>query len=523
MSIWNKMYHSLQDAVPEKFNEEIFHLKEKDDIVQHITDACSSLETINGIEFLGAKRLEDRVLYKPSTETTDIPFERSRVLAVEFSFKLTDPKDESNTKIIKKKLYFPKLIDGCYYLIDGVRYYPIFQIVDAETYRTNNSITIRTSLQPIVINKKNIEVTPENSDETISGYYTFSKLFKNKIPIFLYFFTNFGLTNTLKYFNLDNIFKIYDKKKLNMDEHKDEYLFKLGTMIYLGVPKKYLNESTQNKMMVLTFLNSFQKKDRVSLEKINDKNYWIKKLGSIYTNNMTNFENKGKSVKISFERLLDDTTKRIIRIADSDKEDIYTLLRWFLTNYNNLLYQNNDDLANKRLRLIECFIFPLLDLWTNGVLRILNGKNTTLKTLESLFSSISPDFLVKKLKSSNAGDNLRYMNNVDSIDILNKLKLTIAGNQSISNSRGEIRGKTLDPSMLGQIDLIYTSNNDPGTTRSLTIGAQVNDTWHFSDEPNIISTTFEGDDIEMEDEMDFDIEVSDAIPDDDDDFGFDEE
>ena len=502
--LWNKMLKNLHDSNPEKFNKEIFNLKDNDDILQHIIDACQSLETIPGIKFLGAKKKDERSLYKPSTDITDIAFERSRLIEIDIEFLLTDPKS-GDSKNIKKKLYFPKLIDGCYYLIDNTRYYPIFQIIDAETYKTNQSITMRTSLQPIVVNHKNITMKPENSLTELEGYYTYSKIFNTKIPIFIYFFANFGITETLKFFALQDTFRIIDKKRAE-NYHGNDYLFKLGTMIYLQISPEYM-EDNNNKMMVFTFINAFQKKDKVSMDKIDDLNYWVRKLGSYFTKNQTNFDNKGKSVKASFERLLDNTTKRVIRIPDSDKENIYTLLRWFLINYNNLLLQNNDDLANKRLRLNECFIFPLLETWTEGVLRVLNGKNITLKTLESLFSNIQPDFLVKKMKAKNS-DNLRYMNNVDSIDILNKMKLTIAGNQSISNARGEIKGKTLDPSMIGQIDLIYTSNNEPGTTRALSIGAKVNDTWHFTDEPNIVSTGFDGEGYDLElDEDDITVNI----------------
>lgn len=496
-SMFNKYLKHLHDSEPEKFNKDIFYLKDQDDITQHIADAGKSLETIPGIKLIEVVKSDERELYKPSNGITDIPYERSRLITINMKFELTDPKT-NDTKIIKKKLYFPKLIDGSYYLIDNVRYYPIFQIIDAETYKTNNSITMRTSLQPIVVSYKNISIIPENGTSEIEGYYTFSKIFNTKIPIFIYFFANLGITETLKFFKLNDSYTIIDKKRAEIlsDKEKEEnYLFKLGTMIYLLVPRKLVDEDPQTRMMVYTFINSFQKKDKVSMEKIDDLDYWVRKLGSYFTKNQTNYDNKGRSVKASFERLLDNTTKRVIRIPDTDKENMYTLLRWFLINYNNLRLQNNDDLANKRLRLNECYIYPLLGLWTEGVLRVLNGKNVTLKTLESLFSNIQPDFLVRKIKTA---DNLRYMNNVDSIDILNKMKLTVAGNQSISNARGEIKGKTLDPSMIGQIDLIYTSNNDPGTTRALAIGAKVNDTWHFTDEPNIISNGFDGEGYDME-------------------------
>jgi hypothetical protein len=403
------------------------------------------------------------------------------------TFELSDNKGE--TKTIEKKLYFPKLINGCYYLIKDVMYFPIFQIIDAETYRTNSSITMRTALQPIVVSYKNTTIkTVEN--EEIDGYYTFSKIFDTKIPIFIYFFANYGVNGTLKFLDLEEHFLILDKTRYDDFDSDNYYLFKLGSMLYLAADKEYVKESVNNKMMMITFLNAFLKKDKVSTDKLDDLNYWVKKLGSYFTKNPTNYDTKGKSVKLSFERLLDNTTKRIIRLSDRDKESVYTLLRWFLINYNDLLYQDNDDLANKKLRLNECFIFPLLKTWTDGVLRILNGKNITIKTLESLFSNITPDFLITKIKN----DNLRYMNNVDSIDISNKLKLTISGNQSISNSKGEIKGKTLHPSLIGNIDLIFTSNNNPGETRCLTIGAKLNDTWHFSDEPNIKASSYDGED-----------------------------
>ena len=193
MALWEKMYNYLQEVSnPDKFNEEIFNLKDNDDILQHIIDACQSLETISGIKFLGAKKSDERTLYKPSKDITDIAYEHSRLISINLEFQLTDPKEEE-TKIIKKKLYFPKLIDGCYYLIDDVRFYPIFQIIDAETYRTSSSITMRTSLQPIVVNHKNTSITPNNSDEELSGYYTYSKIFNTKIPIFIYFFANFNI------------------------------------------------------------------------------------------------------------------------------------------------------------------------------------------------------------------------------------------------------------------------------------------------------------------------------------------
>lgn len=495
MSELSKYYKAFQLENPEKFNEDIIFLKEKDNILEKITDACKSLETVEGIKFDGAKYVNERILYKDSDPEKDeyfeVDYEESRLINIEINFTLTKENEENNveTATIKKIISFPRLLDGRYYYINSVKYYPILQIVDAETYKTGQAITMRTSLQPIVIMKKKNTIQSENFGDEIEGYYVFSKIFNVKVPIFTYFFAHMGITETLKFFSL-NDWEILEKNEVkNFDDYDDSYLFKIGKMLYLRIPTDYLdNGDTQNKVMVMTFLNTFKAKDKLSIEKIDSLNYWLKKLGSYFTQNTSKFDVKGASVKASFERLFDDTTRRIIRIPEDDKQDIYTLLRWFLINYNNLLSQNNDDLANKRLRLNECFIFPLLDNWTQGVLRILNGKNCTINKLKTLFSNINSDFLVHKCVIS---DNMRYMNNVNSIDLSNLLKITIAGNQSISNAKGEIRGKTIDVSMLGRVCLVHTSNNDPGTTRMLTPFCKVNDTWHFTNEPNIKAEGFD--------------------------------
>lgn len=528
MSEWKKFYKAFQESNPEKFNERIIHLKEEDDILEKIEDACYSLESVDGIKFDGAKILSDRVIYQDkelnNNEKYEVNYEESRLIKIEINFTLSkknENKENEETKI-KKILQFPRLLDGCYYYINSVKYYPIFQIVDAETYKTGNSIIMRTSLQPIILSKKKITVKIENhEEEEINGYFVYSEIFKVKVPIFNYFFAQMGVTKTLKFFSINN-WEILDKNDIkNFNKYEDYYLFKLGKLLYLKVPISYIKDnenSNQNTAILLSFLNAFKNNDKLPIEKIDNIGYWNRKLGGYFTKNVSNFDNKGLSVKSSFERLLDNTTKRLIRIPKEDKENIYTLLRWFLINYNNLLSQNNDDLANKRLRLNECFIFPLLDNWTQGVLRILNGKNITIKKLKTLFSNINEDFLVKKCISSKT-DNLRYMNNVNSIDLGNKLKITIAGNQSISNSKGEIRGKTIDVSMLGKVCLVHTSNNDPGTTRMLTPFCEVNDTWHFTDEPNIKTESFDGDyiedvfDIEEEFEEYLNIESRDIIDD----------
>lgn len=493
---FQKMYKYLQDSNPEKFDERIMTLKSEDEIIEKIKDACYSLESVDGIHFLGAKMLNDKKLYKYQKNLSETNYEDSRVINIEIKFKLEkDDEEEEITRVLS----FPKLLDNCYYFINNVKYYPVFQLFDAEVYHTRKSVTMRTSLQPIVICKNTTKVSDINLDCEISGMYTFSKIFKVKIPIMLYYFAKMGITNTIKYFNLP--FEILDEDEEIENTDEETLVFKLGKkyvnhQLYLRVPIDYIDEETNpnyksNELLLLTFLDTFKKNDKIPYDKIDSTEYWTKKLGSNFTKNTSNWFNKGLSVMTSFERLLDRTTKKIIRLEPNDKKDIYSLIRWFLINYLNLLKMNNNDLANKRLRLNECFIYPLLEKWTDGVLRLLNGRKTRLKNLKTLFSTsgLPQDFLVNKCVLN---ESLRYSNLVNTLDFCARLKVTTNGPQSITTSSGEIKGKELDPSMLGNIDIVYTSNGDPGTTRMLTPFAKINDSWHFSEKPNFMANTFDG-------------------------------
>jgi len=68
---------------------------------------------------------------------------------------------------------------------------------------------------------------------------------------------------------------------------------------------------------------------------------------------------KGLNTLKFIERMLDETTKDILKINDSNKKSIYSILRWMVQNYNELRKKDNMDLTNKRLRCNE-YIVSLL-------------------------------------------------------------------------------------------------------------------------------------------------------------------
>lgn len=480
MSIVRKFLREYQDNNPEKFNREILEAKKNDDVVLLIQDWCKSLEVINGITFISAKIINSNAVYNFKENIKELPMEESRLIEIEFQMKLEQGDKE---EIITKKLFFPELLNNFNFLINDIQYYPIYQMVDAECYRTKNYIVMKTALQPVIMMHKEIMLKTMEG-ETLQATFLFSKMFSTKVPIFLYFVSHMGMSEMSEFFNFP--FDITDDPKDYDPE--TEYMFRCCGTMWLSIKKEEFDTNSISRLLVATFMNIFAKNEKFDWDFIDDVDYWTTRLGSNFTKNPANHLTKGQSVQFSLERLMDETTKRISRLKSEDKSDIYHMIRWMILNYDNLRRQDNDNLANKRIRMNEYLLFPLYAKGTQGVLRILNGKNITIDTLKSLFKNIDKHFLVNRAM---ADDNMRYISDVNTIDITSKLRFTSQGPQAISTSKGEIRGRGLHETMIGRVDLIYTSNSNPGVMRMLTPMCKTVGNFHFFENPVIGSLTTE--------------------------------
>jgi hypothetical protein len=86
---------------------------------------------------------------------------------------------------------------------------------------------------------------------------------------------------------------------------------------------------------------------KISYDKIDDWEEWMIIVGG------KNTVRRGVYQHIFFNRLLDDVSKKELKINDYDKQDIYHLLRWIIQNYHKLWAKDNLSMENKRLRCNE--------------------------------------------------------------------------------------------------------------------------------------------------------------------------
>jgi hypothetical protein len=219
-------------------------------------------------------------------------------------------------------------------------------------------------------------------------------------------------------------------------------------------------------------------------EQVESTEFWLKKLGRYFTKNTNSQFDKAQRVMISLERVLDDCTrKNLIDIPDEDKADVFAIMRFMQMNYDTLSKSDSMDLCNKRMRMNEYLIHPILMRFSENTYRLLNNKTVTLKHMKSIFKNIKPGFVIKKLQGNKL---LRYSNLVNDLDLFGcALKYSFRGPQSLADgSKNDISPKYrgVHPSYIGKMGLASASAGDPGLTGTFTPFIEFKEKGFFKDD-----------------------------------------
>ena len=436
-----------------KFNQDIiYNYRKMDNFVDYLNDIFQALETIKYIKFHQDKTkiiTDESQFIKPKLMTTE---NRMNLLIFYFTITYKDKVEE-----IKLPLYVPKLIDKYFYILNGVKYYPIYQNVDSASYNTKNAIILKSLLMPIIIKKESKKITDYDGTDYVNNVYQVV-LFKHTINILYYFFAKYGYEETLNLFGFNEYIKIVKNTK-----YPEKYFyFKIGKSYYVKVRKEKMKEKNFKDFVacLVDILNRKYDKD-----KIHDIMFWKLKLGAIYTKNINNQLDKAETVICSFERILDNRTKKnLYLLKDDDKENIFKLIRWMVFNFEKLINTDNFDLDNKRLRFVEYMVTPFTKKMSNNTYRILNSRNVTINKLKGIFR-ISPMIIIDDIKHS---DLVRYDNAVNDQDLFNvAIKISSRGPASLGSAQKStisMQYRGIHYSQVGRWGLTLASSNDPGLT-----------------------------------------------------------
>lgn len=527
-----KPYRYMQERVRsrEPFNEDVINFRMTENVETLFSNVLKGLEVIKGVEFLSCTVDNFKHVYenkKPTNLLTKeeieklaaisklskgtnksskspyplTPIRQSRFLSVRFRMRFTDDKETVEQDY---EIYYPELVNGQYFYLSGNKFYPVFQLAEAEYYRSgSHSIVLKTTFMPIKMKGSRTDMEATAGDMTYPVRTFELDLFRKTINVFLYYFAKYGVTKTQEFFGLDGIHLYFQGiDKVQKDESLDisnQGLFKITQSLTIGVDKQWIEEDPKVRgNLAHTFIQAFKKK-HINESVIDNLEYWMKQLGRQFTNNASKAMEKADSIVSSLERLLDVTTKRSMRNPEEEKIDIYHAIKSMILNFDNIIMIDGYNLDNKRIRVNEYLIYPFVARISKSVYRLVSDKSPSVAKLKSIFSSIDTDFLIKKINTINL---VRFSNQVNTIDLFTRiLKGSKMGPQSQKGDNNStnlgIRG--IDSSYLGRLDVTSTSSNDPGISFTVVPFCEVHDptgnnNFYFSDRPDINGFKLEGED-----------------------------
>lgn len=477
------IYARYQDDNPEgKFNERLVKWRSiTDDPLQNLVDIFAALEVIPGVTFLGASISHDE-----STIPDDLlphTVERSRYDLATAKFRLSA---QEETKEIEILVVIPKLLDGLFYQLNGGMFFPVLQLVDRGSYVTRHTVTLKTLLMPLVFRRDTVRQFKDTSNAEHTLMVFTVDLFRNRVNVLRYFLAKHGLVETIKFFAPNDELKVVIGRA-NLPEGNTYVSFPTGCAdTFVVADVAWFNGNVHfHGGLVATLVDVLGDATKKIIED-DDRVQWVRRLGRIFTQNTNGYDEKTVRILRSLERILDRGTKRnLVHVTAVDKTDVYAILRWMMREFRTLLSVDSMDVTNKRIRVSEYVMNPLLLLLSEGTYRLLNDRAPSLRRLESLFNPFvyKPGadtsrkkflFVVDKVGSNRL---LRFSGAVNSYDLIPACRFTTRGPQSLADQSGgevAVKFRGHHPSYVGRIGLSTAAAGDPGMSGSLVPWAPTN-------------------------------------------------
>lgn len=358
-------------------------------LVDYVVDSWKSLEVVKYIKFLGYEfntrestidinrhifKRNKNVPKKLQYDYKLINDDRVGLLTVHLLISVTekDPKtgqDRVREKVINKDMLIPLTDEQGYLFINGKKYYLLYQLLEKSTYTTLTSTVIK-SLMPIVI--KRVPCMHEDVDGKgylLPVFRTF--VFHRETDIMLFVASNFGIEYGLIYMKVDSIIHLIPSI---VDRKESCLYFQISSKCYLEVNKEMFEKWPYVQAIVGGLLEILT--NRFDLTQIENREQFIKKLTP------SNTLEKGMDTLTSFNRMLDETTRKILKLNDYHKKDVYSIIRWAMMEFNQLRMKDNMSLENKRLRCYEYVASLLTQEFSTRLNRIINmGSKVTLENI----------------------------------------------------------------------------------------------------------------------------------------------
>src|SRR5699024_5716710 len=149
----------------------------------------------------------------------------------------------------------------------------------------------------------------------------------------IYYLAHYGLEGTIELFNLNQVMAVTNEI---FDE--DTYLYlQVGPRLYIEVHEKAFYGYEFIPKFVATLYDALvsDKSSNITLKNVYDIDYWKGRLAEVFSKKRN--PEKGDRVMISFAKMMDPFTKRRLKLRKFHKRNTWTIIRWMMVNYEQLL------------------------------------------------------------------------------------------------------------------------------------------------------------------------------------------
>lgn len=473
--------------------------------------ACmKDLESVENIEIMGYRIIEDQDEVDINNHMVNINFKKkdlssimipkhmqmmdTRYHEIQFDIRVHT---NLNERTFVKRILVPTEYDG-YYLINNKKMKAIWQLVDASTYSRRGQITMK-SRMPIMIYCNKYKITPDiNGTEFALPIYSYAQDSSRKrgrsgavkknikfINPMLIYLAKLGLKKTLQFWGMDGIVKV--KRSYSKSDEKSCYIFEANEC-YVMADKKLFDDLDVVKSFVCMFYHIQNRDFPISMDIMEDKEYWTCRLGyigSVKNKNLSSFLEKGKTSIHMIERLLDSFSIESLRLPDIYKSNIYYILYWMIMDFDSMKQRVNIDMANKRIRKNEVIVSSTLGRKISEninklIERKTKSKMNTMDTLLEMFN-FNSDIILTGMRNMN--DIVKADDSSNDMAFMYDFAYTCKGPQSLGEGNSKNiadKYRYLHPSMVGTVDLFTTSNSDCGMSGSITPFVKLYDGFFFT-------------------------------------------
>lgn len=508
-----KTYNKAMVDFTDQINYKLINKEYDNPMVDFVVDAIRSFEIVRYVKFLGYEYNEeeyevdeDRYIkhrgkgYKKTIivngkkkniechDYKEIDDSRCGLLTMYFEVKMeVIEREDDATKgqlVIKKRnvainILVPLEDSEGFYQLKGNKKYLIYQLTENSTYTTSNAVTLK-SVMPVYVKRLSITEEDINGKEYKMPVY-YINVFKEQHPVLLFFLAN-GFYAALQKLVVADIIFLKSKSEITENDKRLHIIFKIGSDVFMLVNKTLFDRYTYVRSVIGGIMCVINKRN-MSLEDIKSGSTYIYKIGN-------KNEDKGENTLVYFHRLLDSGTKKILKVDDMFKIDIYDALAYLMQNFNELRKKDNLSIKYKRLRRREVVAASITKDISRRISNIIKkGSKVELKDILNAMK-IPANLLIQKMNKSNL---FRFDDIInDNLSIM-KLTYTIKGPNSVGGNNSNkiskaIRG--IHPSYLGHIDILHCGNSDPGTSGVLNPFTDMK-SMYFDEEPEPDDFLFE--------------------------------